>query len=455
MVHLHIGIDDTDSPRGGCTTYVVALLVEKLAPLAIFRDYPNLIRLNPNVQWKTRGNGAVCLRVESLRDEISRIEEIVVETVEKNSDIGYAKTDPGIIFLEGPLTSEIQEFGKRCLREVITKAEAFKTLKYNHGEGIGYGSGIGLIGALAAVGNLLEGDHTYELLAYRRTENRGSERRVDSTSVLSMDRATKGTTFSNVDWERKRVLITPRGPDPVLLGIRGESCEAVKKAFVQVSLGENVERWVVFRTNQGTEQHLPPKGKIASFKPRCPIVADGTVSQNPQNIPGRHVIFKLRDESGEIYVAAYEPSGNLRKIARELKVGDRLRVFGGVRPAEGTRPLTINLEKLEILDIVQETAYTNPSCPSCARSMESMGREKGYRCRYCGLREPFGQQVSSLPKRSVEPGLFLPPPRSQRHLTKPLSRYGLERPYLQVIPKDFWGLDFPNEGTTSKASVST
>ncbi|MDH5495599.1 MAG: DNA-binding protein, partial [Candidatus Bathyarchaeota archaeon] len=63
MVVLHIGFDDTDSPRGGCTTYIAALLVEKLQKLgATFNDYPNLIRLNPNVPWKTRGNGALCLR---------------------------------------------------------------------------------------------------------------------------------------------------------------------------------------------------------------------------------------------------------------------------------------------------------------------------------------------------------------------------------------------------------
>ena len=60
MNTMHIGLDDTDSTRKGCTTYVAALLVEKLQKLdANFIDYPNLIRLNPNVPWKTRGNGAL------------------------------------------------------------------------------------------------------------------------------------------------------------------------------------------------------------------------------------------------------------------------------------------------------------------------------------------------------------------------------------------------------------
>ena len=63
MATLHIGFDDTDSPNGGCTTYIAAILVKKFKNLGFyFSDYPNLIRLNPNVPWKTRGNGAICLR---------------------------------------------------------------------------------------------------------------------------------------------------------------------------------------------------------------------------------------------------------------------------------------------------------------------------------------------------------------------------------------------------------
>ena len=60
---MHIGLDDTDSTKGGCTTYLAALLIEELEKLHVeFTDYPSLIRLNPNVPWKTRGNGALCLR---------------------------------------------------------------------------------------------------------------------------------------------------------------------------------------------------------------------------------------------------------------------------------------------------------------------------------------------------------------------------------------------------------
>ena len=38
--------------------------------------YPKLVRLNPNVPWKTRGNGAICLRVGKGIGKKKKIGEI-------------------------------------------------------------------------------------------------------------------------------------------------------------------------------------------------------------------------------------------------------------------------------------------------------------------------------------------------------------------------------------------
>ena len=47
---LHIGFDDTDSTKHGCTTYIAALLIDEIEKLnAKLVDYPSLVRLNPNV----------------------------------------------------------------------------------------------------------------------------------------------------------------------------------------------------------------------------------------------------------------------------------------------------------------------------------------------------------------------------------------------------------------------
>ncbi len=69
----------------------------------------------------------------------------------------------------------------------------------------------------------------------------------------------------------------------------------------------------------------------------------------------------------------------------------------------------------------------NPRCPRCGRGMESMGFEKGHRCRKCGFRGPDLEKVELTIARGLEPGLYLPPPRAHRHLTKPLERYGREK----------------------------
>src|SRR3989442_3799682 len=59
---LYLGVDDTDSLRGMCTTFLATELVRALGAWDLI-GYPRLVRLNPNIPWKTRGNGAICLRL--------------------------------------------------------------------------------------------------------------------------------------------------------------------------------------------------------------------------------------------------------------------------------------------------------------------------------------------------------------------------------------------------------
>jgi len=100
MIKMHIGFDDTDSPKRGCTTYIAALLVEKLSSIGVsFTDYPNLVRLNPNVPWKTRGNGALCLRIRCRDNLVDKTIENVIDVIEENAELGYDGTDPGVVFL--------------------------------------------------------------------------------------------------------------------------------------------------------------------------------------------------------------------------------------------------------------------------------------------------------------------------------------------------------------------
>jgi tRNA(Ile2)-agmatinylcytidine synthase len=429
MVKLHIGFDDTDSPRCGCTTYIAALLVEKFANMGVkFCDYPNLIRLNPNVPWKTRGNGALCLRIECDESVVDKICEFVADTVEANSDLTSVNTDPGVVFFKGHrIPLKIKRFAKNTIQGLVRMEVALKLIKEFHAEALGYGTGYGIVGALAAIGENLDYDHTYEVIAYRTPENRGSKRMVDFSSIHKMNREIKNQTFNNIDPETNRVLITPRGPDPILYGIRGETAGAVVAAHKMIKQLEPVERWVVFRTNQGTDAHLRRIKRIAKIQPFQPICFKGNVASSPRLIPKRHRVFSIKDGSSKVDCAVYEPTGVLRKAARELLVGDRIEACGGVKPRSSRHPLTVNLEKFRVLELVPKLELRNPICPECGKRMGSMGADQGFRCKKCGYQSSQMQKTFIEHRRVISEGLYITSPRSQRHLTKPFIRYGREK----------------------------
>ncbi|HXX87449.1 MAG TPA: tRNA(Ile)(2)-agmatinylcytidine synthase [Candidatus Acidoferrum sp.] len=438
---MHIGIDDTDSVRKGCTTYVAALLVEKLEHLgARFIDYPNLIRLNPNVPWKTRGNGALCLRIRCDKNVENKIKNAVINTVEKHSDLDCEGTEPGIVFLcRESIPREFRAFAEKTISQVVNLREAVRLVKVFGAEAVGFKSGRGIIGSLAAVGETLHADHTYEIIAYRKSENWGSKRKMDEASIFEMDKATAPFTFNNVDFEKNRVIITPRGPDPVLFGVRGETAEIVKRAFVMIKPLEPIERWMIFRTNQGTDAHLRPVKSISKIAPSNSVIAKGTVSESPRIVPRRHVIFSICDKTGQVDCAAYEPTGSLRRAAMELIVGDAVEAYGGVRVATRKKPLTVNLEKIRVLELAQKIAVENPTCGRCGKRLKSMGKDKGFRCEKCGSRYRNLERIETTQQRCLKRGLYITAVRSQRHLTKPFRRYEMEKLHSKIEkPMGVW-----------------
>jgi tRNA(Ile2)-agmatinylcytidine synthase len=426
---MHIGLDDTDSKKGGCTTYLTAVLVEALEKFKVnFIDYPGLIRLNPNVPWKTRGNGALNLRFTYRAEYEEEIKETAIALWEKYSAVNEKGTDPGIVlYKDADVPAELTAFSKRAQTTIVTLKEAMALIKKVGAEALGYNTCRGIIGALAAIGETLQSDHTYELIAYRTPENLGSKRRIDEDSIFGMDQKTQPFTFNNVDWDKKRVIITPRGPDPIFFGIRGETPQIVKQAFQMVKTLEPVERWVIFRSNQGTDSHLKPVEKLSQLEPYCSVIAKGIVSQNPRVVPVRHVIFSIKDETAEVDCAAYEPTGDLRKIARQLVVGDEIEVYGAVHKATSSKPVTVNLEKIRILKLAQPFKTENPFCPNCQKRLKSMGRNQGFRCEKCGAKCPDLKKAETPLLRQFKSGLYVTSTRSQRHLTKPLRRYGQEK----------------------------
>jgi len=410
-----VGLDDTDSKDGMCTTYLMAVLIGKLSAYGSLKDYPLLVRLNPNIKYKTRGNAALAIDLELNGNDAEKVRELVIGTVKKMAVLFEENTNPGIVFIENTTESmknELSEFSLRAVRDVLEIRDAKELLRRHDISHKGFKNERGLIGALAAAGFALCGlsDFTFELIAYREQQRCGSLREIDEVSVYAADSATHPDTWDTVDIENERIVFAPHSPDPILFGIRGKSEEAVKRAFSMIK-SEPVERHVVYRTNQNTDMHLT-WARIHEVKDDRSYILEGRVSKTPKTIAGGHVIFELSENGAYIECAAFEPTKGFRGIIRELRAGDEVTVFGSVRNR------TMNLEKIKINRLNMQN-LRNPVC--CGKRMKSMGKEQGYRCEKCG--EMKKEQVIETLHRNISTGFYEVPPCARRHLSKPLVRY--------------------------------
>lgn len=423
LTEFHIGIDDTDSEKGGCTTYTATVLFQELLGRG-FRpsDFPWLVRLNPNIPWKTRGNGALAIHFLVDEEQIEEVQHVAMETVEKTTVASASRTDPAVAFLKGQVPRTLREYSTRALYDVLSVNEAREVAK---GVGVEIRAlmGVrGMIGSLAAIGADLESvDHTFEIIAYRVRASLGGPRRIDRESVQLMNAKYDALTFNNLDPESGRILVSPHGLDPVLLGIRGYSPKDVLDAFNEVRFGEEIERVMIFKTNQGTNAHLGKTRRTVDLRSHQSGAITGRVDDVPRVMRGGHVIFGLRDDSGLIDCAVYRPTGSLAMAARDLLPGDRVRASGGVRGFRHGRP-TLNVEKLEVLHLVEKIGHENPTCEDCGGRCESMGRGQGLRCKKCGQRNENASKILVRQLRQLQPMTYIPPPRARRHLTTPDSR---------------------------------
>ena len=116
---LSIGFDDTDSPNGMCTTYLAYKIVDLLKKeKAKFQDFPYLIRFNPNIPWKTRGNGAVGLKIKTKNP--NKIKKKITNLVIKYSDKKNG-ANPGLVFYQKNHPSAIQRIQQTCIVATSTK----------------------------------------------------------------------------------------------------------------------------------------------------------------------------------------------------------------------------------------------------------------------------------------------------------------------------------------------
>ena len=431
-----VGVDDTDSrERGMCTTYLAARLGERIEATGGEVRRQLLVRLNPAVPHKTRGNAALAVHTDvdpSLALELAR---------EELSGLAIADdpgTSPGAVVADvepGAIPEDVATFARAAMREFHDLSEAIDLIERHGWKHEGFRGetatatgaddvvGRGRIGALAAVGAWRAfDDWTAEHVAYREFDRCGTPREVDVDSVFDAADWGYPTVWDTVDRGEGEAVCVPNAPGPILFGIRGDDPAACRAVADRID-AEPVERTATFLTNQGTDAHLAP-GEIGSLRDGAGYRVEGTVASPPETRRGGHVFFELArpGDSGmesppTVTCAAFEPTKRFRELVRALRPGDQITACG--EHTDGT----LKLEKFAVRELV-ETERVNPTCPDCGRSMSSAGQNQGYRCRDCGT---AAERKRPKPiDRALEAGWYEVPPCARRHVAKPLVRGGFD-----------------------------
>ncbi|MBR4226809.1 MAG: DUF1743 domain-containing protein [Candidatus Methanomethylophilaceae archaeon] len=432
---MFVAVDDTDSMKGNCTTFLATEIIREFSDLDLIGN-PRLVRLNPAVPWKTRGNGALVMRFgkgAGKKRLIGRIgdrdiycydrctsfepdpemmrERIVPHIQEHHED----ESDPGLLISQ---SKPSQAFYWKGVRTILSRDDVDPEIERIGGTTFTIGCGRGLIGCTCGMA-WRPRDSTFELLSYRPPERWGTERVFDPLTIRDVEHGYP-TTFNSWEDRTGKVAMVPSTPCPVMYGLRGDVESDLIEASSKIST-EPLERWMVFLTNQGTDDHIIRHPSL--LVPNQSYLIRGTVSSSARHIPGGHVFFDLSTRFGKVECGAYEPSKEFRMALDWLDVGDEVEAMGELRED----PRTLNIEKLHVISAVDEwRKISNPVCPVCSRTMGSAGSGAGFRCKRCHTRssDPVMEHVV----RPMVPGWYEPPTAARRHLSKPLKRMGEVQP---------------------------
>ena len=429
---MWIGIDDTDSASGGCTTHVLTEVVRdaRAAGLDVV-GWPRLVRLDPNVPWKTRGNAALAVRIahgsgpprtigeidgrpvrsyargRELSDrEQAELFERTCRTVDRLARRDR-RTEPVVVGSTEPIDRAVYD---RAVAEVLPRAVARAAVRSAHGRVWSRRDPRGLVGAAAALAWPAR-RRTFELIAYRSEDREAAERSVDPASVRRAVERFPGL-FQCEDRRTRRLLIAPHTPCPILFGLRSSDPAELPKALRCIA-SEPWDRWLIFASNQGTGDHWVGR-TIGDWPAYAAGRSRAVVRAPPTVLPGGHVRLEVSGEPlGRTRTCvAFEATKTLPRILAQLVPGDRLEIFGG-----RGRDAALRLERVQVLGLVPRWAPPRgPRCGACDRATESRGHGRGFRCPECRRRFP----PESAPRVRVPPalrrGTYDPTPSARRHL---------------------------------------
>ena len=390
-----LGLDDTDSLSGGCTTAVMDDLLANL-PSGVIQGTPCLVRLWPMAQQRTRGNAALAVEL-TTDDEPSLLSHLDhwwndhleplaghVSPSQHSARIQVASS-PGMVWFS---TKPDPEFYWRAVRgEVVLDDAPSATRRWG---------GMGVIGATAAVA--WDGPATtWEAIAWRMGDETGSKRRIDEDALHEID-AWPEVVLSR-DPRQGKQLIAPRGNSPVLFGVRSLSQTRAEEACLHLAESKNTEpvrRWRVFQTNQASGDHLATTHTF--------------VVESVDVHPARKHATVSTDS---LVVRCFAEGGPVNALARWLKPGDRFEVRGLVA-SDGS----LHAEQMRVVAPMSRRRE-RPLCSDCLVRLKSMGTGQGLRCPQCKQRSE--DEWKDLPPVPPFDGWVEPPMDGRRHLARPLG----------------------------------
>ncbi len=390
-----LGLDDTDSLKEGCTTYSFHLLLESL-PSSVTVLSPRLVRLWPFAQQRTRGNAAVAveLLVEDESELLHYLEGFWNDHLlsakgkmspSEHDDREQYPADPGMVWFSSEQPNE--EFYTMAVQSEVHLNQV-PTANRSWG-------GQGRIGATAAVA-WRQKQCTWEAIAWREPIRHGLlERTVCEQTLSRVD--SMPSTFLSRDPRKGTGLVAPRGPCPVLFGVRARDSTSALEAGNKLLAAESTESTIgmrVFTTNQATDDHLSHSQKA-------------TVTHVEILSRGNCVITTESDTW-----LAFAESGSLKILAQWLHPGDVIEGYG-LSPEFGV----VHLEKLRVLSAYPD--QQRPMCDECSVRMKSMGKNQGCRCPKCKQRtEDTWDAIARIPPFE---SWVQPPVDARRHLARPLE----------------------------------
>ena len=370
---MWLGIDDTDSLDGGCTTLVFNELLN-----AIPCEYgePRLTRLWPFAAQRTRGNASLSVELfadESIQqwldkywnEKILPLKGMVSES--EHSERKQYPSDPGMtLFSEQP---DEDYYWKAVRGEVDYFVGGYQW------------GGKGRIGAAASCA-WRASNPTWEGIAWRLGDREVSE---ESLSIVdAMD-----GTFLCRDPRNSRGLVAPRGACPVMFGVRATTRKVANEAtkiLLDGSAATTGHR--IFATNQASGDHIESVEKFTVH--------------SKEILQGGHVI--LNDK-----YLAFKDSGELNLLAQWLEIGDKVRFIGLTHEGK---------THLEGLHLDESTQKTRPIC-KCGTRMKSMGANQGVRCPNCKNKSTTEWIIED--RMSPFSGWVQPPSDKRRHLAKTMT----------------------------------